>query len=81
MQYQLSVKGTAPTAPIRLHFLILRGPYGEMRMNPVIYEFEFSAKDMDSGFKDLPLVDSSECNKILAMKTINLRAILFQVVS
>ena len=52
-----------------------------MRMNPVIYEFEFSDKDRESGYKDLPLFDSSECNKILAAKTISLRAVLFQVLS
>lgn len=81
MQYQLSLKSSSPANPIRLHFLLLKGPYGEMKMNPVIYEHEFSSKEPESGFKELPLVDSTECNKILAMKTISLRAILFQVVS
>ncbi|XP_076448754.1 zinc finger TRAF-type-containing protein 1-B-like [Babylonia areolata] len=81
MQYQLSLKSNAPANPIRLHFLILKGPYGEMRINPIIYEHEFSGKEPDSGFKELPLIDSTECNKILAMKTINLRVILFHVTS
>nr|KAG5696618.1 hypothetical protein BaRGS_034079 [Batillaria attramentaria] len=81
MSYQLSLKSTSLSTPIRLHYLVLKGPYGEMKLNPVIYEHEFSSTEPDSGYRELPLIDSTECNKLLALKTISLRAILFQVVS
>lgn len=81
LNYQLSLKSTPPSAPFRLHYLVLKGPYGEMKLMPAIYEHEFSSKDLDSGYRELPLVDSTECNKLLAMKVISFRAILFQVVS
>lgn len=81
MMYQLSLKSTAPATPVRLHFLVVKGPYGDMKLNPVIYEHEFNSKELETGYRELPLADSTECNKLLAMKVISLRAILFQVVT
>ncbi|XP_041376451.1 cysteine and histidine-rich protein 1-like [Gigantopelta aegis] len=79
LSYQLVLKSRI-SAPIRLHFLALKGPYGEMKVKPAIFEHEFTTDSTESELKDLPIVDSLECNKLLATKTINFRIILFQVV-
>lgn len=50
-----------------------------MKVEPKIYQFEFSEHNCETPFVPLPLVDSAECNKLLASKFINLRLIMFQM--
>ncbi|KAK6186113.1 hypothetical protein SNE40_008213 [Patella caerulea] len=78
LTYQLILK-TKITNPLRLHFLVLKGPHSETKVTPQIHEYEFSTENTDSDSKEFPLVDANECNKLLAGKTINFRVILFQV--
>ena len=78
LTYQLVLKSKVNT-PINLQYVALKGPYGEMRVNPIVYNFEFSNDNTETEYKELPLVDSIECNKLLAAKTINMRLILFNV--
>lgn len=75
MSYQLVLKGKV-TNPIQLKFIALKGPYGDMKVNPAIYMFEFSPENVETEYFDLPIVSSLECNKLLASKTINLRVIM-----
>lgn len=75
--YELVLKSKT-TGPINVHFVALRGPYTEMTLRPSIHEFEFTSENTESGYKNLPL-DSLECNKLLAAKSINLRVIMFLV--
>ncbi|ESP02606.1 hypothetical protein LOTGIDRAFT_138168 [Lottia gigantea] len=76
--YQLILKSKI-TTPIRLHYLVLKGPHSEAKVKPTIYEHEFSADSTESENREFPLLDANECNKVLAGKTINFRVILFQV--
>ncbi|KAH3855172.1 zinc finger TRAF-type-containing protein 1-like [Dreissena polymorpha] len=78
LTYQLVLKSKI-TAPIVIHFVILKGPFGDMKVNPAIYKHEFTADILETPHHDLPIIDSIECNKLLASKTINLRVLMFQV--
>lgn len=78
--YQLVLKSKI-SQPITLHYMILKGPYGEMKVNPAIYKHEFTAESQETEHESLPIIDSIECNKLLASKTINLRVLMFQVPS
>jgi len=70
--FQLILKSKAAN-PITLYFLMLRGPFGEMRVQPKIYHFEFAEGTNESQLVIFPLSDSAECNKILSGKSINCR--------
>lgn len=61
------------TNPISLYYLVLRGPFGEMQVQPKIYHFEFSESTFESPLVQFPLVDSAECNKVLSGKMISCR--------
>ncbi|XP_060843245.1 zinc finger TRAF-type-containing protein 1 homolog [Rhopalosiphum padi] len=78
MSYQLILKTKIPT-PMSVHYLVVKGPFGDMKVNPKIYKFEFNENETETQFVTLPLPDSAECNRLLAAKTINLRLIMFLV--
>lgn len=78
MTYQLIVK-TKPSTPFVVHFLMLKGPFGDMRVDPHINQHEFTESSMESSYYALPLPDSAECNKILASRTIDFRLMLGMV--
>ncbi|KAK3086385.1 hypothetical protein FSP39_017668 [Pinctada imbricata] len=78
MSFQLVLKGKISNT-VQLKFMALKGPYGEMKVNPVVYSHEFSSDNTETDYNDLPIVDSTECNKLLASKTINLRVIMVHV--
>ena len=59
--------------------MAVKGPFGETYVNPVIYDFEFTAETPESTYRELPLPGSTECNKLLAAKIINLRLIIAQI--
>ncbi|KAF5292380.1 hypothetical protein FQA39_LY03414 [Lamprigera yunnana] len=72
MTYQLILK-TKTAVPLSMHFLILHGPFGDMRVQPRIHKFEFSEQENESPYVPLALSDTAECNRLLASKTINFR--------
>ncbi|KDR16693.1 cysteine and histidine-rich protein 1 homolog [Zootermopsis nevadensis] len=76
MTYQLILK-TKTTYPLALHYLILRGPFGDMKVNAKIHKFEFTDQENESPYVHLPLLDTDECNRLLAAKVINFRLIMF----
>ena len=63
---------------MNIHFLALSGPFGGIDMKSRIYNFEFTTENAETEYEDLP-TDSSECDKLLASKTINFRLVMFQV--
>ncbi|XP_070575894.1 zinc finger TRAF-type-containing protein 1-B-like [Ptychodera flava] len=80
MSYQVVLKSRLGcNSTMDLYYIVLKGPFGEMKVNPVIYRCEFSNEDYESEYKELPLIDYTECNKLLAAKTINMRIIFFLV--
>lgn len=78
LSYQVILKSKIQGV-VNVHYLILKGPFGEMKVNPVVYQFEFSDENSESPYHHMPLNDSAECNKLLATKAINFRLIMFQV--
>lgn len=80
LAYQLVLKSKI-TQPMTLHYVVLKGPYGDMKVNPAIYKHEFTAENVETPHEHLPIIDSIECNKLLASKTINLRVLIFQIPS
>ncbi|KAK2095255.1 Zinc finger TRAF-type-containing protein 1 [Saguinus oedipus] len=78
LSFQLLLKSKV-TAPLECSFLLLKGPYDDVRISPVIYHFVFTNESNETDYVPLPIIDSVECNKLLAAKNINLRLFLFQI--
>ncbi|XP_065216446.1 zinc finger TRAF-type-containing protein 1 homolog isoform X2 [Planococcus citri] len=76
MFYQLVLK-TKTLVPLSIHYMILRGPLSDIKLKPSIYQFEFKDQENEAPYVKLPLVDSAECNRLLAGKAINFRLIMF----
>ncbi|CAL7938857.1 zinc finger TRAF-type-containing protein 1 homolog [Xylocopa sonorina] len=76
MTYQLILK-TKTTYPLPLHYLILKGPFGDMKVQPRIHKFEFTDQENESPYLPLPLPDTAECNRLLAARAISFRLIMF----
>ncbi|KAI4466717.1 cysteine and histidine-rich protein 1 [Holotrichia oblita] len=74
--YQLILR-TRTSCPLNINFIILRGPFGDMKIHPRIYRFDFTEQDNESPYMPLSLPDTAECNRLLAAKTINFRLIMF----
>uniref|UniRef100_T1IJ15 RING-type domain-containing protein n=1 Tax=Strigamia maritima TaxID=126957 RepID=T1IJ15_STRMM len=78
LSYQVILKSKV-AAPLNMHYLILKGPFGDMRAQPLVQHFEFSEEKSESPYHKLTLACSAECNKLLASKAVNFRLIMFQV--
>ncbi|NXA57557.1 CYHR1 protein, partial [Nothocercus julius] len=78
LSFQLILKSKV-NAPMECSFLLLEGPYDDVKINPVIYHFVFTNENNETDYMPLPIVDSVECNKLLAAKNINLRLFIFQI--
>lgn len=76
MTYQLILK-TKTTYPLPVYYLILKGPFGDMKVHPRIHRFEFTEQENESPYFTLPLPDTAECNRLLAAKAISFRLIMF----
>lgn len=72
MTYQLILKSKS-TTPLNLNYIVLRGPVGDIKVKPRIYEFDFTETNNEGPYVTLPLPDTAECNRLLAAKTINFR--------
>jgi len=77
ISYQLVLK-SKPSSTLHVSFITLSGPFGDASLSPAIYEFEFGPEALESQYYPLPLAVSSECNRLLAAKTINFRLVLVQ---
>nr|XP_047912545.1 cysteine and histidine-rich protein 1 [Anser cygnoides] len=78
LSFQLILKSKV-NSPLECSFLLLEGPYDDVKINPVIYHFVFTNENNETEYMPLPIVDSVECNKLLAAKNINLRLFIFQI--
>ncbi|GFU06317.1 cysteine and histidine-rich protein 1-B [Nephila pilipes] len=75
LSYALLLKESVDRT-IYMHYTVVKGPLGEMKMQPHIEEFKFSDETPESHYALLPLDDSSECYKLLS-GTIRFRLIMF----
>lgn len=79
LSYQLILKSKA-SANLELKFVIVKGPFCEVAVEPKINTFEFGpSKPTETEFIKLPLESSLDCNKLLSSKVINIRFFMFQV--
>ncbi|XP_032897777.1 cysteine and histidine-rich protein 1 [Amblyraja radiata] len=78
LSFQLILKSKV-NSPMECSFLLLKGPYDDVKINPVIYHFAFTNESNETDYLPLPIIDSVECNKLLAAKNINLRLFIFQI--
>ncbi|XP_038616143.1 cysteine and histidine-rich protein 1 isoform X3 [Tachyglossus aculeatus] len=78
LSFQLILKSKT-NSPMECSFLLLKGPYDDVKINPVIYHFVFTNENNETEYVPLPIIDSVECNKLLAAKNINLRLFIFQI--
>ncbi|XP_038654633.1 cysteine and histidine-rich protein 1 isoform X1 [Scyliorhinus canicula] len=78
LSFQLILKSKV-NSPMECSFLLLKGPYDDVKINPVIYHFAFTNENNETDYMPLPIIDSVECNKLLAAKNINLRLFIFQI--
>ncbi|XP_071784680.1 zinc finger TRAF-type-containing protein 1-B-like [Asterias amurensis] len=78
LTYQMILKSRVNN-PVTFHFMILSGPFTDIKVKPEVYRFEFSGDRSESPLQLMPLVNPADGNKLLAAKTINVRLIMFQV--
>jgi hypothetical protein len=64
---------------VKIKFMMIRSPFGDLSVKPTLHHHEFSADTMESECYELAFVDSLEANKMLAAKMINLRLMMFQI--
>lgn len=76
LSYQVILKSKI-SSPLTVHYMILRGPCSDIKVDVKIHKFEFTENEIESPFQRLPLVDSTECNRLLASKTISFRIMMF----
>jgi hypothetical protein len=62
---------------VEVNFCFVKGPFGEVNIEPHVHSFEFNQSKQETDFIKIEL-ESSECNKLLASKIINLRFYMFQ---
>lgn len=78
-QLVLKSKPAAGVGSIPVVYMALRGPFGESPVMPSLYDFEFGTDAQESPYRELLLPDSTDCNRLLSAKIINLRLVLVQV--
>ncbi|XP_035285895.1 zinc finger TRAF-type-containing protein 1 isoform X1 [Anguilla rostrata] len=78
LSFQLILKSKVNSA-LECSFLLLKGPYDDVKIKPVINHHVFSNDTNETDYVPLPIIDSVECNKLLAAKNINLRLFIFQI--
>uniref|UniRef100_A0A8C4QGV5 Zinc finger TRAF-type containing 1 n=1 Tax=Eptatretus burgeri TaxID=7764 RepID=A0A8C4QGV5_EPTBU len=78
LSFQLLMRSKLPAA-MDCAFLLLRAPYEDVPLRPVVYRHTFSGESTESPYLPLPITDAIECNRLLAAKNFSLRLFLFHV--
>lgn len=78
-QLVLKSKPAAGVGSIPVTYVAIRGPFGDSPIMPTLYDFEFATDSQESTYRELPLPDSTDCNRLLSAKIINLRLVLVQI--
>ncbi|XP_063905358.1 zinc finger TRAF-type-containing protein 1-A-like isoform X2 [Zophobas morio] len=74
--YQLVLKSIISTT-LSLSYIVLCGPVGDIKVHPRVYRFDFTEHENETPYESFPLLDSAECNRLLAAKMINFRLVMF----
>jgi hypothetical protein len=72
---QTSQASQSPSLDVK--FCVLKGPFGECPISPMVQSFEFSQSKLETDYIKFN-IDSADCNKLLASKIINFRFFMFQ---
>ena len=78
LEYKLVLQ-TRPRVPMLFFYVILKGPYGAINLNPIMNEFQFRENAMETPHHDIPCCDQFEGNAFVASRSIKLRLALIQV--
>lgn len=78
LEYKLVLQ-TKPRVPTLFYYVILKGPYGVIAINPVMHEFQFAENALETPYHDLPCCDQLEGNAFVTSRSIKLRLALIQV--
>lgn len=76
LNFQL-ILTTTSSSSLQIHYMIVKGPFGNMKVKPRVYRHEFKATQPEGPFNALPLTSEEECNRLLCEKTITFRLIMF----
>lgn len=83
ISYQLILKSKLSSTTsqtnnsLDIKFCVLKGPFGEIPINPSLHSFEFNQNKLETDYIKFN-INSSDCNKLLASKVINFRFFMFQ---
>uniref|UniRef100_UPI00358DDF9E zinc finger TRAF-type-containing protein 1-A-like isoform X3 n=2 Tax=Myxine glutinosa TaxID=7769 RepID=UPI00358DDF9E len=77
LSFQLLMRSKLPAA-MDCAFLLLRAPYEDVPLRPVVYRHTFSGESPESPYLPLPITDAIECNRLLAAKNFSVRLFFFQ---
>ncbi|XP_054716416.1 zinc finger TRAF-type-containing protein 1 homolog [Uloborus diversus] len=75
LSYQLLLKESVDR-DIFLRYMLVKGPFGEMKIKPKLEKFRFGDTSRESHYAQLALQDSSECFRLLS-GTIRFRLMMF----
>ncbi|KAJ8717519.1 hypothetical protein PYW08_005918 [Mythimna loreyi] len=74
--YQLILKSKTVSG-LSVQWVVLRGPYGEARLQPRVCSHTFHDAAPDAAPLPLPLADDADTNRLLSNKAIHFRLIMF----
>jgi hypothetical protein len=80
ISYQLILKSklsSQSSSGLEVKFCVLKGPFGEIPIQPMVHTYEFNQNKLETDFIKFNIT-SSDCNKLLGSKTINFRFFMFQ---
>ena len=78
LSFQLILKSKPSNqSTLDVKFCVMKGPFGEVAINPQIQSFEFNQNKTETDYSRLN-IKSVDCNKLLASKIINFRFFMFQ---
>lgn len=78
LSFQLILKSKPSNqSTLDVKFCVMKGPFGEVAINPQIQSFEFNQNKTETDYIRLN-IKSVDCNKLLASKIINFRFFMFQ---
>jgi len=74
--YQLICKNKCN---MEMKYFAVKGPFGDMEVTPELQRYEFMDDKRESDYHPVTLNRSSDCNRLLSAKNINLRLIMFLI--
>ncbi|XP_066910677.1 zinc finger TRAF-type-containing protein 1-B-like [Clytia hemisphaerica] len=76
LSYQLILKGKGNH---EIKYFLTKGPFGDAKISPETQRFEFRDDNKESDYHHIALTEETDCNRLLAARTINFRIMMFLV--